>query len=95
VTWPRCVVLFLSFFLGLLLWLASRLTKGGATASLLCGAHIASKLGCTEVTSLCVDRDTQTVKSLNWWGLSTLLPLVDRCTRSVAPSTSRQTLPKL
>ena len=49
--WRRCVVYSLGCVLGLLLYLASRLVRGGATASLLCGAHIACKLGCTEITS--------------------------------------------
>jgi len=78
IAWRRSVVLSLGSILGLLLYCASRLVRGGATASLLCGAHIASKLGCTEITSL-VDPSTP------------LRLLVDRCISSAAPSTSPPT----
>jgi hypothetical protein len=55
--WRRCVVYSLGSVLGLLLYLASRVVRGGATSSLLYGAHVASRLGCTEITAL-GDRDT-------------------------------------
>ena len=49
-TWRGWVVCSLGCVLGLTLYLAGRLVRGGATGSLLFAAAIAHKLGSTEIT---------------------------------------------
>ena len=82
----RCVVLCLGCTVGLLLYLAWRVREGGATASLLCGAAVACKLGCTEITNFTEPADSRTLRSWRNLVFSILRPLVARCTSWGAPS---------
>ena len=87
----RCVVLCLGCTVGLLLYLAWRVREGGATASLLCGAAVACKLGCTEITNFTEPADSRTLRSWRNLVFSILRPLVARCTSGAGRSTSGRT----
>ena len=91
--WRRYVVLCLGSIVGLLLYLAWRVLKGGATASILCGAAIASRLGCTDVTWRYDGQDGPMPRSLRKLVSTILLPQVARCTSAGEPSTSAPTEP--
>ena len=86
--WRRCVVLCLACIVGPLLYLAWRIVEGGATALILSAAAIASKLGCTEITSLSDAEGIRTPRSLRQLVCTILPPLVDRCINSGGHSTS-------
>jgi len=90
----RSVVLCLGCTVGLLLYCAWRVIEGGATASLLCGAAVASRLGCSEVTAVIEPLGTATPRSLRRWVFTTLRLLVLRCTSSAALSTSFSAPPR-
>jgi len=94
-TWlRRYVVLCLGCMVGLLLYCAWRVLEGGATASLLSGVAVASRLGSTEITVAIEMPGTPTPKSLLLWVYSTLRPLVLRCTSSGVPLTWFSAPPK-
>ncbi len=76
----RCVVWCLGCTVGLLLYLAWRVLEGGATGSLLCGAAVASRLGCTEITNFTAPEDSPTPRSWRNLVFSILPHLVTRCT---------------
>ena len=90
----RCVVLCLGCTVGLLLYWSWRVREGGATASLLCGAAVASKLGCTEITNFTEPVASRTLRSWRDLVFSILRPLVARCTSSGGPSMSSSIHPE-
>ncbi len=90
----RCVVWCLGCTVGLLLYWAWRVREGGATASLLCGAAVACKLGCTEITNFTAEPASQTQRSWRVLAFSILPRLVSRCTSAAELSMSSSIHPQ-